>query len=438
MSNDVYFGALPVTEIGPKILERVELYFRGLESSGQLDVIASSLRCYFGGPYNSTAGSTKYLSRGGKYGQLRKVRVNHVRNLGLHILNLATSQRPTPQPVAINSDAESQEEAILARGILDYYSRFKRVDRLLRAACERAVVTGEGYVDVSWDPELGRTIAKDETGKSLKEGDLAFSVLSALEVVREVKPGYDGIGQWAVLIKPANRHDLIAKYAGTDEFIDSQPEEIQRELKEVKQALRAAPKISVDGRYKDRRPWGAVVSMNVNASEDCVAVFEFRHDKTPALPDGRLIKMTENGVVFQDSDLPFEDISVRRLSAGEIIDTPFSYGPLFDLLGIQEVIDALYSAITSNQMTFATQLIWALKSADFDYRQLSHGISLLEGNDPDAEPKPLNLTQTPAEVFKFLEQLEHAMETISGINATVRGNPEYSLKSGTALATIQP
>lgn len=432
-----YFATLDGDKIGPEIWSRVEEYFRCMDTSGHLDVINASLRCYYGGTYNSTGGSAHYVSRGGKYGQLRKVRVNHVRNLGLHLLQLATSQRPSPQPVAINSDSESQEAVAVARGVLDYYSRYKRIERLLRSAVERAIVTGEGYIDVAWDGDLGEITgpAADDGGKPAKEGDLAFQVLSALEVVRSVRPGSDGLGPWVVLIKPASRWDLIAKYVGpTDpDTMDQMPDE----LKKVYDALQGAPKLNDDGAKRNRRPWGAVLSRSIQTTDDCIGVFEFRHDKTPACPNGKLVRMTEGGTIFFVSDLPYDDLNVRRLSAGEIIDTPFSYGPLFDLLAIQEVIDALYSAVSSNQMTFATQLIWALKSADFDYRQLSHGISLIEGNDPSSKPEPLSLTQTPAEVFKFIEQLEHSMETLSGVNATVRGNPEYSLKSGSALALVQ-
>lgn len=437
-----YFANLAADKIGPAITERVESFYTAMDTSGYLDVINASLRAYYGSSFNSTGGSAHYVSRGGKYGQLRKVRVNHYRNLGLHLLQLSTSQLPVPQPVAINSDSESQEAATVARGVIDYYSRFKRVERLFRAAAERAIVTGEGYVDVSWDGALGDVVgpAAEDGSPQQKEGDLSFQVLSALEVVRSIQPGSDGIGPWIVLIRPTSRWDLIAKYTGVtskDQADMMMADPGMEEVAKIYKALQGAPALNDNGAKRNRRPWGAVLSRSIQTSDDCIAVFEFRHNKTPACPNGRLVRMTETGDVFFVSDLPYEDLNVRRLSAGELIDTPFSYGPLFDLLSIQEVIDALYSAVASNQMTFATQLIWALKSADFDYRQLSHGISLIEGNDPASKPEPLALTSTPAEVFKFIDMLEHAMETLSGVNATVRGNPEYSLKSGSALAQVQ-
>ena len=49
----------------------------------------------------------------------------------------------------------------------------------------------------------------------------------------------------------------------------------------------------------------------------------------------------------------------------------------------------------------------------------------------------MNLTNTPKEVFEFLQKLEQVSETISGVNSVTRGNPDSSLKSGTALALVQ-
>jgi len=53
------------------------------------------------------------------------------------------------------------------------------------------------------------------------------------------------------------------------------------------------------------------------------------------------------------------------------------------------------------------------------------------------KPESLQLTNTPAEVFQFLQMLEKAMEVISGVNAVARGNPDKAITSGNALALIQ-
>jgi len=69
--------------------------------------------------------------------------------------------------------------------------------------------------------------------------------------------------------------------------------------------------------------------------------------------------------------------------------------------------------------------------------QLENGMNFIEYNSQVGKPEALNLTNTPSEIFNFLQRLERAMETISGINSVARGNPEASLKSGNALALVQ-
>jgi hypothetical protein len=69
---------------------------------------------------------------------------------------------------------------------------------------------------------------------------------------------------------------------------------------------------------------------------------------------------------------------VRRITPGDLIGTSFGYTPMFDILVIQEAIDALYSAVATNQLTFGVQLIMAMKGSDIDFKQLAKGLSFIE------------------------------------------------------------
>src|ERR1019366_3591062 len=86
------------------------------------------------------------------------------------------------------------------------------------------------------------------------------------------------------------------------------------------------------------------------------------------------------------------------------------------------------------QNTFGVQNIWMPEDADIQVASLEGGMNVIKSK---LKPEALNLTQTPAEVFKFLDMLIQQAETISGVNSVARGNPEASLKSGTALALVQ-
>jgi hypothetical protein len=107
---------------------------------------------------------------------------------------------------------------------------------------------------------------------------------------------------------------------------------------------------------------------------------------------------------------------------------------MFPLLQIQDALNATYSAILSNQSAFAVQSIFVKRGSDIMPKSLEGGLNIIEGNEA---PVPINFTNTPAEVFNFAKTLETQMETISGVSSVTRGNPEASLRSGTALALVQ-
>lgn len=129
---------------------------------------------------------------------------------------------------------------------------------------------------------------------------------------------------------------------------------------------------------------------------DDIALYHFWHKRTPGLVNGRYTICLEDGTVIFDGDLPYRDIPVRRITTGNIQGTSFGYSPMFDLLVLQESIDALYTAVATNQMTFGVQLIMVMKGQDIDYKQMARGLSFIEYTNPDGKPEPLNLTHTPA------------------------------------------
>jgi hypothetical protein len=109
---------------------------------------------------------------------------------------------------------------------------------------------------------------------------------------------------------------------------------------------------------------------------------------------------------------------------------------MFDLLAMQEALDTLDTIILSNQSTFGTQNIVADEGANVSFEALAEGLNLIT-KAPNKLLEALELCKTPAEIFEYRKQLISDMETLSGINSTVRGNPEASLKSGSALALVQ-
>lgn len=418
-TSDIYFAKKTGKEVGQELKKLIDGYYNFMNTSGIFKRMTLSNLHYHGiSPHNQA--QTDQIRPGGRNGNLAMVKVNHFRNFAQHLINLTTSQRPAPQPIAANTDAKSQEQATLAKGILDYYGREKRVERVLRTAVEYAVVVAEGYVLTLWqDPtnaSLG-DIAGDENG------DIDCRAYPPSDVIKDpTKSSYDQM-DWVIVRNWSNRFAAADEWAGSDEMRAT--------------ILGQKTKNTYLREQATLFNWVLGQNMRQNMASDEIAVYQLFHKRNQSMPNGRYIVFTEDGSILFEGDLPYKSVTLRRICPGEILGSPFGYTPMFDLMVIQQAIDALYSAIATNQITFGVQLIMAMKGSDIDYKQLARGLSFIEYSNPEGKPEPLNLTTTPAEVFEFIKQLEGVMETISGVNAVMRGNTPENLKSGSALALIQ-
>jgi hypothetical protein len=135
--------------------------------------------------------------------------------------------------------------------------------------------------------------------------------------------------------------------------------------------------------------------------------------------------------------LLYSEIPIYKIQPSRILGSPYGYSNMFDVMPVQEAINALYSAAMTNNNAFAVQNIAIPRGADIDFSAIPGGLNILEYNHQVGKPEAINLTATSAETYSFMKTLEQAAETLSGVNSVARGNPEASLKSGAALALVQ-
>lgn len=417
-----YFALEKGDQLGKELVERWDAYVQYLRESGRWEQARRSHVANYGRSSNGGPARSDRVTRAGEAGELAAMKVNHFRNLAQHTLTLCTSQRPAPQPIATNSDSRTHQQVTLAHGLLDYYSREKRVERKLKAAAEAAILHSEGYIETEWDVQRGSVLTKVKdpvTGEdvTIREGDLKFSTLTLADVARDPVRDVQDEQDWLTTRHWVNRFELLARFPEYEAEILTIPHSDADDL---------------------RFSTGALSSRTgLQYLTDEIPVFRFFHRKTAAVPEGKLVQYLADGTVLSDTPLPYPTVPVRRICPAEELGTGYGYTPMFDLLVIQEAIDALYSIVLTNQSTFGVQTILVPAGHNLTYNQIARGLALLEYDSKLGKPEGLNLTFTPQEVFNFIRQLEEVMETLSGINSTVRGNPEASLKSGSALALVQ-
>jgi hypothetical protein len=410
MSDSTYFAAKPALQAAATIISKAESWSNNLESNGYLNKLEDAWRAYHGA-YFTDIGDGHRITFSGAQGELANLPVNHLRNIAQNVLVMTTATRPVMEARATNTDYKSLTQTVLANGLLDYYMREKRLEKILKRAVEYAIVMGSGFVKLEWNATSGEMYDfNEETNSPIYEGDVVFSNLSPFDVIVDSTKETDD-HDWVVTRTWKNRYDLAAKYPEHEDKILS---------------------LSTKSDYKYYR----FTTMS-NDDTDDVAVWEFYHRRTESMPDGRYMLLLSSDVVLSDGPLPYRSLPVYRISPGDILGTPYGYTNVFDLLPIQEALNSLYSSILSNQNAFGIQNLLVPRGADVAISQLAGGLNVIECNTQNGKPEALNLLSTSPEVFKFAEMLKGEMEVISGVNSVARGQPEASLKSGAALALVQ-
>lgn len=404
-----YFAALPTDEILPYLLYKIDDYYAFALKYRFLDKWKRSYLAYYGMSQSGT--DTSKLSQAGTNGEEYILKVNDYRSLLQNLLTMTTSQRPAGQPKATNTDSKSMNQTVLARTVLDYYMEEERLELKLKDAAEFALFGGEGFIVLDWNATAGRVYSTDpETGAPIYDGDLEAKAFHAIDMVRECW-GENADTKWRIVREFQNKWDLAAKHP-----------DLARQIVGISEAS------DMLHRYSN-------INYNSQTSEDFIPVWTFYHEKTEAVPNGRLIKFVGADVVLSDGPLPFKKMPVYEIKPAPWHGTPFGYTVGYDLMGIQQNLDALNSIIATNQMNYGQQNVLLPRGGEYNVYALAQGLNGIEYDPKVGEPKPLNLLSTPKELVDNISRLEQKQETISGVNSVARGNIDRDM-SGAALALI--
>lgn len=406
---DQYFANKPKIEIGFELAKKVDNYYEYLMTSGRWRLYGRSFEYYYNGQQRGAR-----VLKTGEQDEYTGININHYRNILQHLLVNTTSSRTSYEPHATNTDYKSQSQTILAKGILEYYDRTKRFERFSEKGLEDCLVYAEGFIVEEWDAFEGEDYIPNpnDPNRPHKQGDVKISEFNPVDMIRDFTATKWSDLDWNITRKFVNKWSYAARY----------PEMADKIL-----ALATDPAV-----WRERRIGRPVIE----GDGDQIPLYTFYHDKTPAVPNGRLVEFFDPETITLDSPLPYDKRPIYRVVASEQDNTPFGYTIGWDLLAIQETIDALYSTVTTNQATFGVQNILMPDGANIGVTEIAGGLNLIKYNPKMGKPEPLNLTNTPKEIFAYIQQLEKLMETISGVNSVTRGNPEASLKSGAALALV--
>lgn len=409
-NNSTYFAANPPDDLAKKLVSKVDEYFNFCNRYGILDRWRRAYNAYYGQSESGT--DTSRLNQAGTNGEQYILKVNHFRSILQSLLVLITQNPPAMQPKASNTDSKSMGQTLLAKAVLDYYMDEAGLESRLAKAAEFSLYAGEGFVSLLWNATSGDVYATGENGNPIYNGDVESKAFHPIDIIRECNNNSsENSSPWYVTREWVNKYDLAAKY---DEFEED--------------IISIAKSPDYMSSYRN-------IASDL-ADPDFIPLYTFYHEKSESLPNGRQFQFLTSDIWLTDGPLAYRRLPIFRMAPSNLDGTCFGYTVAYDMMGIQKSYDSLMSIVTTNQINFGVQNIIAQRGSELSVTSLAEGLNLIEINPGNPEPKALNLLATAPELFSQMNNLVKQMETISGINSTARGNPEESLKSGTALALV--
>lgn len=405
-----YFAAVedPV-ELANRMTQKIREWREWCASKGLMGLWKNKLTNYYGRSFGNN--TSMAVTRGGSEGELSLIKVNDLRNLLQNQLVITTGNRPAGIAKAINSDTDSLKSAKIATTIAEYYMSQVGFEANFVAAAETALLLDEAYIELFWNKEAGDPIAVDhETGQPEMSGDCIIRNHCPWNVARDTGLTL-GENRWYILSYKANKFDVACTYPKFSDRII----------------------LNVGGELPD------VPMDHIPDGSDAVFCHLLIHDRTACVPNGRYTLMIAGEIVL-DTELPYKPFPVERISAADVIDANIGYSASNDLMGLEQITDALHSIITSNEASFGANIIIGPNGLNINHEDLAKGLRYMEGAPGLIDKvRVLELCKTPPEIFNYIEILNRKKQQFVGVNSVVTGQLEGQLSgaSGSALALIQ-
>jgi hypothetical protein len=353
---------------------------------------------------------TVSLTEAGAEGEFLRLFVNHYRSLVRQRNALITADRLAWDVQVKTSDSEALRQVQLGQNICDHYADARGYALAFSEALDHTSVLASSFMAQGWDPNAGPR----------GEGEIWRVVLAPWECVQEKVRAHDD-ANWSIFIRWEDRWGWVEHFRTDNPTKAKKLVEIDPDVTELGRMLRTT--------RDDNEHAG-----------DRIPVLYLYARPTRALPAGRLMITAgeDEDLILQDGPYPYgNELRVRRLCPAKFLGTEVPYSNTWPLLPVQEAHDIMNDTIVTRVDTFAVPNVAVPDGSDFEASDMGGANLLKLPMGSEMAPKELDFLRVPGEVPKERDSLVGAMEMLSGINATTRGNPGSNITSGAMAALMQ-
>lgn len=349
----------------------------------------------------------------GEQGELLATAAGHYRNILRHMLNPIVSVPVSFTVSAVNGSVSARRNAKIGKQVNEYYQKVKRAEDVLNDATEYGVVYGSGFYVCEWNPELGKQVRDEKTGKLKKEGDFDEEALSVFDVfydfTRKTK------SDWVIFRRKRNKYDIAASFEG-----------------EKKERIE-----NLDCFYAGDLYYKNVDSNNLFETDD-IYIYSAYHRATPAIPEGKYVLFCGQGEsvvhLYDNFNIYKEQLPAFAMQPGRYLELGFGYTDANMLRAPQMLLNSAMSSLATNAEK-AVNMVWCQAGDEVSTESVASGNTLIQSK---TKPEVFSLMGDNTGLINLIMMMKNQMETLSAQNAVVRGDVASApqLKSGVALQTV--
>lgn len=355
---------------------------------------------------------------------------NHIASITETRLAKLHNVRPTMTVIPASNDESDIKTATISKKILNSIYNKENMSKLISDATKWSEVTGSAFYKITWDENIGKTFAKDDSGKEFKMGDINISVCSPFEIFPESTNSAD-IEDCKSIIHAKAYHvsDVEAiwgkKISGEDVNVFS--------LGNFTAGLGGLGFNSTATRVIDSK------------KSDHIVVIERYEKPSINYPNGRLVIVAGDKLLFE-GDLPY-----FNGADGERV-FPFVRQVCLEQTGcfwgssvIERIIPVqrAYNAVKNRKHEFLNRLsmgVLTVEDGSVDIENLEEeGLSpgkILVYRQGSNAPSYMSNGNVPTDFSAEEERLLNEFKVISGVNDILNTSLAYSNLSGVALQLL--
>lgn len=378
-----------------------------------MDTLIRNYRIYYSSIIDPDQWDTS-LQFGGDQGELIKMQVPMARSLIRQLVSIICKKKISFTCLAETKGTDVINEVRLGNQLTNYIVTEHNFDTLSERAFERALVQGMSFLKATWRTDKGEAWVGGEFGIKYK-GDVDVTSHGLADVLYDTAIEKWRDVPWVEVRTLKSRWDMVAQFPDLKDDIL---------------------------RLESNKPYGLSYYRDYydQRENDLICVYELYVRPCPALPQGRMMMMSDERTIYYDGNNVYKTIPIEPMVPEWIDGVGVGYPFFSNLIPSQEMLDHSFSAIATNQSAFAVQDVTVPRGAGISVQEIGgrNFISFTPmANVPGGgRPEALQLTQSSPETFKFIELLNNYMMQLSNINGALRGSPPPGVTSGVAIATL--